>query len=830
MLLDSPQARIKSTPNQQKSTQPIKTLIQLPPGVFLGSEKLHSVVCDPFTPGALKNIICLGKTALSVYAANQNRIWFVKCIRIGNPENSAVLNWIEAPLPKKIVVVPKSILLIAPKLSQITSISLNLGNPNNVEKKELNNNHSIIDDLATGFEIHGPIKNSAAVYSSITNDNLFITLCSLSKRGQSFIMRIPTGMEILDKIGDQIFSEQKKQRKKILKKFSIVTNRRLLGNPKLISFDQNKNALKLIIRKESSKIAFIVIDAKNRKILQRKVITIFDILGEKISTIAPGSSPWYHQLFSLKTFPMSRIEIQTAEYCSKNQCLVGTIELTHGQFGRLNFLFSMSDITGRCISKISQLNETFKKETLSSRCYYHENLSSMVYSKVIEKGELKYSLMMAVDPFTLEQTKLMNVNSEQYDLSSRVMVPRQCHDLGGHRMLVLGLNSIMILDNTKKSLILRFHHQVKINPKSYECDFDEHLIAWVSKKSLYFSRIKPVNRWKSTTTLSEIKSIYIGHEISKLGKYKKLSIRLNLIKEEGAYSVYLLNPEARITSFSETINLPPFLIRIRIDSQSLESLDIKSIHLDRCIIDRKNHTPIYRTRGVLVFCTRLTQENEFCHQEHGYIMNLFDRDHLVKCDSVEIKGHLRRDEYPIVCVSNGNVIVKEHGYLLNLYSIDVEKMKFRLKKVFKLFNMDLEPHYKFKIPCGDEENFLCLNATYPEIGSPLLLKFNRELELVGKMLVNDIQDGTGFTLLKNGEILFESSQLAKKLRIEANVEKRREWKTRMNHMFGVSFEEKRVEYVGSFEQTFGLSAREYVGKCFYSVEDEKDVLVRYQFQ
>ena len=195
-----------------------------------------------------------------------------------------------------------------------------------------------------------------------------------------------------------------------------------------------------------------------------------------------------------------------------------------------------------------------------------------------------------------------------------------------------------------------------------------------------------------------------------------------------------------------------------------------------------------------------------------------------------MQRHLTGDEYPIVSVSNGSIIVKDGENLLKRFSIDQEKGKLLLQSQLKLSNLVIEPLLTCRIPCGDDKGFFCLNIKFPQIGMKFFVRFNNLLEMVNSITVNGAGEARGLWGLKFGGYLFESIQLAHHLGVEAQVEKSNQWKTRMNHMFEVSFEEGMMEYLGSFEQTFGSSAAAYIRKCLYSVEDDKDVLVRYQFE
>ena len=71
----------------------------------------------------------------------------------------------------------------------------------------------------------------------------------------------------------------------------------------------------------------------------------------------------------------------------------------------------------------------------------------------------------------------------------------------------------------------------------------------------------------------------------------------------------------------------------------------------------------------------------------------------------------------------------------------------------------------FKIPCRDEEKLFCLKVTYPEQGSRLFVKFNSRLKFIDSIVVNHAEDAIGMTCLDNGDVIFESAQLAIKLKI-----------------------------------------------------------------
>ena len=465
-LFGSPETTIEVDKKHQNSRQPNKTFIKMLPGAHLGHGKLKTLVYEGFTPRALKNIICLGKKAVSIYASNQERIWFVQSIQLCH-ENAPVMLWIECQLPKKVVIVKDSILLVTPQISQITRISQDSKNPKKFSKTKVKFDCPIFGPKKNEFEIHGSIKNSKAVYAS-TKKGQSITLFSLSKIGISFIMNVPSEMKKLSETSEKQFSEEIIQKKKMLKRYSIRVRKGLRGLrlPKIFNFHPTKNSLNLVIRSDLNKINFMVFDSKNRKILRRKALTIFDILGTDLTKIVlknSGSATRLSHFF--KSLPDSIFQISDVDFSVEEQHLVGTITLTSKGVER-NFVFFIREIFGRSKSSVKLLNDSIEEEQLCSKIEFHKSLRGLVYSKKNSSDDEGYSRMILVKLSSLgiKKIKLFDFYSENYKLDPNLILVKEIHDMGGNNFLLVGNDSLTIVNRVEEKIVTQLFTQRNINP------------------------------------------------------------------------------------------------------------------------------------------------------------------------------------------------------------------------------------------------------------------------------------------------------------------------------------------------------------------------------
>ena len=450
--------------------------------------KLATFVCDGFTEGAKKNIICVYSKCISIVGASPNKLWYASFIQ-SSDQVLFSLGMLGKNPKISLVVLEDSILIVSLTRREIYRVDLI---PKTGEIREQSvTSFRLLRSEGNYFDLSvlGRRKGFNSVYVSLkyTTKKLdswqisfkefeLFEIYKLTKKGFSLVLSLPK----------ELVSLSPKDKTKIIKRISSfesmlnntnITEHIEWGRPifhrrensfKIFDFDTKRSSLKLLIsiNRAYSTCFLVLFDLENKKILRRKLISVLDLIGEKkIRDLSEIGLNHLKKMGLRQRKTKLCLDLSFGEYRAEDQILTGSARFAQRPFENykgtshlqidFDFIFSAKNIFRKLTTRSISIPKNLLLAEEISPISYHEGIGSFVYFSKKTKFMKYFSKIKKVDSKTLTSTVLFD-DFVNYFFLPKFSENSHYFDLGEGATLKATSRYSFVFDRLKKRMVIHY--------------------------------------------------------------------------------------------------------------------------------------------------------------------------------------------------------------------------------------------------------------------------------------------------------------------------------------------------------------------------------------
>ena len=742
----------KETP--KKKVLPLKKA-ELPHHLSTTLNFTETKIIDGLTPGATKNIICLNEEGIFIHAATKHQIRFVSFTKF----NDELIKLRKLKKQLLITSVNNFIILISKRLSQAFSLEIDQKTGSVINQKSINVCEALRNSRPKNPIFYNSQKSSLMMFKNLRchHTKPQFSFYQIKSHGIFPVLTLPLFKTTISEARTK-FEEQKRSLQD--PSFSSLDLSSPFGfEPSVFDFSCSKHDVKLIILKSDLLLILLTFDLKNKKVLFKRYLTIFDIMGKqrKKSEGEPELRMLNYGLF----FEDDPETLFKNVYYFKNENLIAGSAIIDNKptffSTRISFSFwENSDVVNALpVESYQELNQ------ISSFSY--PQADSLFYiSKELKKAN-HYHKLYSVDPLTLTQKEVFEYRRRHdfYPDSLKTHTYASLGD-GSGRLLYTLPNSSVIFDKKLKKVVFKYRQRLEINLQNQFLTHFDDILAWSTGSRVEVIRLKEQQKSKNSQ-IELIKTIETRRYVDdfSIASFEPASLNL-FILPNGNYLIFFCCKFQR-ENWIQKHGIDFIRIELKRDN-----LDIEFV--EKCLFDQTLTTarmPVYYCSDSLIFCCFEGSADSVCTRRYGGVNNkCFDRKLILTSLSLKVLDKSKEvyklsvcSEHPILSVGENSVISKRNKTSLLLHRVEVDgpdplSKKLVLKRVLRLNGLQFTSNLLTKV---SSYGFACLCGCE---NSAFVLRFNRDLELSRSFcLLNFRAPAQNLTLMNDGALAFENSNL-----------------------------------------------------------------------
>ena len=731
-LLRSP---IQVTFNKNEPNSRDLTLTKIRPETPMSTDQdvNFTKIVDGFTPGAVKNVLCVDRTGIFIYSAKLDKIRFESFTKFGEEVNELnQIDWNRSRSRVSIEILKEeAIVLIVSSLNKRFNFWLNnktgeIGAQSVGALPETTSQYFHRSILSTP-----PKKSKTAVYTSFVDKNHNQKIYLTKKDRISYVMSIP-----------QIPSQQDPEQPRRYQNYNLERTNIFICNIK------GKHTA-LLTRLAAKKLILTAHDPVTKKTFRKIEIHLDDIMGQREFKRKNQALISRAVLFARNV----RVEFKDVSYSEEQGRVVGRITI-----GTTQVTFSFGDILGAYLSTLRISVQGFQSFVTTMKVV---NLKNPIILTKPSNRDPNISKIWSLDAVSQKLSLDLKIDGKVYNKFGSLNF-QDLVSLDERRILMITDTCSQILDIQEKRIVSRVDHRFKINLDDKNFAHLDNLLVWTSKAFVHIARFSEAENQENDLRIDLKKDVSVQNYFY-LNQYQR-SHPLNIYFfriSTGDYALYFMNS-------NEAGGISNGLNRMIFDQKSLEVKEARELPgLNGFNLDSEEFV-LYKTLDFLVFSCHLRPHllKPFPGLDVNTTYGPHIRLHLatLQFELLDSSAHpLLFDESertsPIVCINDAHIISKASFNSLILHQIDTENKKLVLMRIFDLQGLTIQPSYVTKLSTTCFSLF-CYPQNQRGQGLGVIVKFSSQLKLLGSFTGNNLRGVRRLVLLNNGKVAFEERALA----------------------------------------------------------------------
>ena len=805
---------------QVESDQPSKL-------VFYATSK---AVSDPFTPGALKNIITISESQVNIYEAKEDSIDLYSSNQLTEQQRGLFIEYESKYSYMATTFIKDTITIIfTEKKNSVRFLSFKLDlTTGEVIKTKTNSYQKILLPSTPQEGLEQALRNllNEADQGRLTNltpaEGKFRGMSHprLSKLSRFFVInqRSERPQELIASIAIfrngavRDYFKIKKSEKNISLKFEQFTDSlRRSGNPvdrariayneyltNLFDFNP-KRSFYVVIHFPLTKLGWIMlelVDLRTKKLLCTRVINLDDFLAPEVTQAFDRLLSIEERLESIRVV-FNQIKYLTLE---KTLLLVMGLQTTHKMVLRISDVFEKRGLDIKVMDVFEHTDFLYFHEPVSPGPYgypYYSRIkgsNNLIYLKKNESDDADSSQLYHINMKNREETLLFDFSEKnKMRLDRNLNNSYEYFKLSNSRILAVRGSSSAIIDLCGGGIIAKKRHQLNIGSFKILCGSDDvrpkyagDLVAWSYLGIIQIFRIgDKVNREDMCEEKKFYKEIFLQEILSRklfvgIGRFRFKFIHLS----SGNYMIYLEHKLLLAGDRDEVQRQERRLFCIELDSSSLEVVQVTNSPLNFEFRFFKE-TEIVETNGFLLL--KFKFQNCNLHKICLSSLQLDVFDGFTFEDYQNEGAPWRKKQVDFIWVNSAKIVVSQtqynsrNGIGYSLYYFRINKEHKTLVLIKKVDLNSKWPVLFQNISQSDEGFCLAYQKPDPEgkDNSFIVTRFDQNLSEVGSLVLKGLN-------LANPDFKFFS--LVKHLLIY-----------RDNSLYCLDFEKGQMEYLGCGE-------------------------------
>ena len=333
-------------------------------------------------------------------------------------------------------------------------------------------------------------------------------------------------------------------------------------------------------------------------------------------------------------------------------------------------------------------------------------------------------------------------------------------------------------------------HKFKLNLENGHLSYFDNNIAWSSKTEVVIGRIAKKQLSQTQPELEIRKVIRLPQHLKNIkpfGFQKSYNLSMSQLDDQTC-SLYFVSGFTRGEEGALVFN------RLTLDRESFEVKEACQVPIEGGAGDRGPPPKLYQALGFLVFTQKGVEKANDALQDFGTdkqefhqlclaSMNFEIYDTAKLCQVSETGSTISPS---IFCLNGEHIVAQGSPNRLNLYKI-VPKVKIlNLVKTIKLPGLEIQSSGNLSRTPSEGFGCSCL-VSGDQLGPSVILKFSKDLELLGSLVVAQEISVSRVFYLKNGELV------AQALSKVGHVYARDPWNDWKRSLFKVNFEHRKLE-------------------------------------
>ena len=724
-----------------------------------------TAIAEGFTPGATKNIINVDRAAVYVYSATEDQIKFESRTEF----SSEVKRWVKEieSIDSRLRICYKqgSLFLIPDSLKHVIRMAFK-------KKTGLIEEQTLIEipeSISRYASEHTRVKldlgaknsrNEIFIQLKIGTSNAKIFALDLSNNSFKEVMDAPSSPSDQETILGKAW-KQKQNVKELLKSNNIETP---LSPYRTQNFDfSTHRGDKLVsLSYNHLELIFTLFELKSKKVNCKRVITIFDLFGDKLTKFIKMArkneirekekKPVYFGYNPQRTDDLGQsalsFMVKDADYLKSQDKVVGRIVL-----GSVTAFFSLENLFRGYKSDIKLLDGDFIGEQ-------HYNIFSLSQSR-----ELFYyfcsptensisSKIYSIDSKSLITSRRWITGLKQ-ELSPDPVIKEKTAWLNKNRVLITTPKSSAIIDLEKEEVVSKSNHKLEINLTPDQFSFVDNILAWSTPDHILVARLDQISEGSQYSfKIRLIKNFHFHKNLTTkvFQKNQKLKSFSMFRTESGRYAICFI--QALLDKMTHSPK--PEFVKITLEAENLEVEDVfrRPVPYSMAMDSHKN--PFYSSEGFLIYSEQYPVRRDSLQRitVRGPCINLSTLNFELLDSSLNpLNGTCKPDSH-IVRVKNGQIIstqvMKNEGETTRAFllrSIDKKNRKLVLNRILKI-----EINWRYNIIRSAGLGFCC----YPgyKFENPVTVaKFSEDLKEVEAVSMHWSNDYSGLTSMDNGNFI-----------------------------------------------------------------------------
>ena len=331
-----------------------------------------------------------------------------------------------------------------------------------------------------------------------------------------------------------------------------------------------------------------LVEFKSKKIVCRRGITIFDIIGEKLGFLTNLHSERVQNEFRhLQDF---YLQMKDVSYLPEHQTIIAKIGV-----GLVEAFFFIRNIFGHQKFEMDLIEQNLSEAAIIDKFYQKE--SKKLFYFLFKTVKKLNPIIIAIDPSSLSH-KVISSGEMSRELIPFHNIKREYSNLSGSRVLMTTPKSSLILDLKDSEVVARARHRLEINAKNRQFYYLDDIIAWSSASCFTIAKVEKRDEEGYRREIALVREVNLNQYLQASDFYQSVSHEFNLFKlEDGNYMISFFSNKSMRSGEKELI-----FVRIIFNPKDLEIKEVKSYPGDGSLNPFDPNFPVYKIDEFMVFC------------------------------------------------------------------------------------------------------------------------------------------------------------------------------------------------------------------------------------